>query len=197
SSHAVFNPEKLDWFNGQHINRLTAEAIAVHLEERLRTQDWWTDEFLGSRREWLRRVIELLKPRSRTLSDFVDRIPIFLAESVEYDPLAVEKHLKVPHLGAHVRALRLALEQSPGFRAEELERVLREVAESLGVKAGILIHATRVGLTGQAVSPGLFEVMELIGPERTLRRLATLERFLSGAAEPAMEQTVERTDPKL
>ncbi len=64
-------------------------------------------------------------------------------------------------------------EQTDSFVAEELERELRQLADSHGVKAGSLIHATRVAVTGRAASPGLFEVLELIGRASSVRRMRT------------------------
>ena len=63
--NAVFNPEKLDWFNQQHIARLTAEEIATRLEPQLRDAGLWRDTFAAADRGWLLRVIELLKPRAK------------------------------------------------------------------------------------------------------------------------------------
>ena len=58
------------------------------------------------------------------------------------------------------------------FEPAALESALRSVAEERGIKAGVLIHATRVAVTGQAVSPGLFEVLALVGRDRVVERLA-------------------------
>jgi glutamyl/glutaminyl-tRNA synthetase len=65
------------------------------------------------------------------------------------------------------------------FDETHTEATLRQVAESGGVKAGTLIHATRIALTGRAVSPGLFETLVLIGRERSIARLEALARFLA------------------
>jgi len=84
----------------------------------------------------------------------------------------VKKHLGVPGTRAHLEALAGALAGLPSFDAGPLEAALRELAEARGLKAGTLIHATRVAVTGRAQSPGLFDVLELVGRERTLARLA-------------------------
>ena len=92
------------------------------------------------------------------------------------DAAAARKHLERPEISAPLAALRDAYAGQP-FEPAALETTLRNVADAHGVKAAALIHATRVAVTGRAVSPGLFEILELLGPERTLARLdAALER---------------------
>jgi glutamyl-tRNA synthetase len=170
--NAVFNPEKLDWMNGQHIMRLPAEELARRLEPWLRDAGLWDDAFDGVRRGWLLQVIELLKPRARRLDEFVTQARPFLAEIDRYDPGVAKKHWSSPDVPAHLSRLASALDAVDPFEPASLEQTLRALAEARGVKAGTLIHATRLALTGSGVSPGLFEVMALLGRERVRARLA-------------------------
>ncbi|HEY7791924.1 MAG TPA: glutamate--tRNA ligase [Vicinamibacterales bacterium] len=177
--NAVFNPEKLDWFNGQHMARLTADAIITHIEPLLREAGLWRDTYArGEDRSRLERVIDLLKPRVRAFADFVTYARPLLTEPVRYDDAAVLKHLSAPGLDEHLRALREQLSACEPFDTVETERVLRTVANERAIKAGVLIHAVRVSLTGQTVSPGLFELIVALGRERTLARLDEMIAFL-------------------
>jgi glutamyl-tRNA synthetase len=169
--NAVFNPEKLDWFNQQHIMRLPAGEVGGRLAPLLREAGLWHDTFESAERPWLERVIELLKPRAKKLGQFLDDGRLFLVEDVEYDPAAVKKFLQPAGMREHLSALRSALERVEPFEQAPLEAALRGLAEAQGLKPAALIHATRVAVTGTAVSPGLFEVLELLGRPRTLRRL--------------------------
>jgi glutamyl/glutaminyl-tRNA synthetase len=178
SSNAVFNAEKLDWFNGQHINCMQADEVVRRIAPMLREAGLWRDAYAGAAREWMGKVIELLKPRARKLSDFVERGSFFFADAVEYDPAAARKYLATPGLAEHVQALCAALAAVQPFDAPAIVAALRGVADARGVKAASLIHATRVAVTGQAVSPGLFDVVAVLGRERTLARLDALERYL-------------------
>ena len=83
SSNAVFNPEKLDWFNGEHIMRMPAREVAARLEPLLRDAGLWRDEYGGRLAGWLDQAIELLKPRARKLEDFVERGRAFFQDRVE------------------------------------------------------------------------------------------------------------------
>jgi glutamyl-tRNA synthetase len=95
----------------------------------------------------------------------------FPVERVERDAAAAAKHLSGPDIASHLAAWRDQLRDLPSFDAAALEAALRALTEARGIKAGVLIHATRVAVTGQAASPGLFEVLELVGRERVLARI--------------------------
>jgi glutamyl-tRNA synthetase len=178
--NAVFNPEKLDWFNGQHIARMSADAIATRLEPLLKEAGLWREAFARGHagRGRLERIIELLKPRVKAFADFITYGGPLLAERVTYDAAAVAKHLATPGLDAHLAALRDALSACEPFDTVETERVLRTVADVRGIKAGVLIHAVRVALTGQTVSPGLFEVIAAMGRDETIARINDAIAFL-------------------
>src|SRR5262245_28370669 len=154
--NAVFNPEKLDWFNQQHIALLSADQIADRLEPILRDAGLWRDTFATTERAWLLRVIELYRPRLRMLEQFVGDAALFFRSDVAYDPAAVAKHLT--GMTPHLAALRAQLETVEPFAASSIEATLRALATERGIKAAALIHATRVAVTGRAASPGLFEV---------------------------------------
>ncbi|MBI2834545.1 MAG: glutamate--tRNA ligase [Acidobacteria bacterium] len=180
--NAVFNPEKLDWFNAQHIARLASGEIARRIEPELRAAGLWNDDVLGSGRSWLLRVIELLKPRARKLTDLVESGRPFFGHAVTYDPDAVATHLGDPGLASHLDALRDRFATMTEFAAPAIEATLRKVAEERGVKAAPLIHATRVAALGRAVSPSLFDVLELLGREKTVQRLGVAARIARGDA---------------
>jgi len=169
--NAVFNPEKLDWFNQQHVMRLDAEDILRRIQHDLRVADWWSDDLLNVRLAWARRVIELLKPRAKKLSDFAPQMRAFLSDDLVFDDAAVAKHLSDPAMSGHLAAWADEAARVEPFDAASLERALRALAEQRGLKAGALIHATRVAVTGQGNSPGLFEVLELIGRDAVVARL--------------------------
>jgi glutamyl-tRNA synthetase len=179
--NAVFNPEKLDWFNTQHIGRMPPEEIVRRVEPDLRAAGLWRDDFQTTDRAWLYAVIELVKPRLKKLGDVVDQVRPFLAEAVEPDPAAAAKYLADAALVAPLAALRERLARVDPFEPGAIEAALREVAAAQGIKAASLIHASRVAVTGQSVSPGLFDVLALAGRDRVIQRLASAERLVRDA----------------
>ena len=103
--NAVFNPDKLDWFNQQQMMRLPAGELANRIAPLLRDAGLWRDGFESSDRQWLERVIELLKPRAKRLGQFVDDGRLFFVEDVEYDPTAVKKFLQPAGMREHLRVV--------------------------------------------------------------------------------------------
>ena len=176
-SNAVFDVAKLDWMNGQYMARMPLEQLTNAVVPLLVADGLWP---AGAPADgWLLRLIELLRPRAKRLTDFVVQARPFLLETVEYEPQAVKTHLSVPGLSEHVTALVRALREVVPFDEPHVETAVRQTAEQHDIKAAPLIHATRVAVTGRTASPGLFEVLVLLGRERTVARLEQLAAFLA------------------
>jgi glutamyl-tRNA synthetase len=170
---AVFNPEKLDWFNQQHIARLAPDELALRIKPSFERAGLWRDDFLGDRHAWFFAVLELLKPRAKRLDDFVSHGRFFFTEAIEYETAAVQQHLGIEGMPEHLAALDAAFAELPTFDPLSTEAALRSTADSRGVKPARLIHAVRVATTGQSVSPGLFDVLALVGRNDVRTRLRT------------------------
>jgi glutamyl-tRNA synthetase len=179
---AVFDMQKLGWLNGQYIMLSSAEELGELVRPFLERAGLFDPSLLEARKSWYLALIELFKPRCRTLLDFVEGMRPFLTDEFDYEDEAVRKHLKDPETGARLRSLRGALAAAPEWSEGPLEAATRGVADSLGVAWGKLIHPTRVALTGRTVSPGLFEVMAAVGRDRTLARLDRLITFVENPA---------------
>jgi glutamyl-tRNA synthetase len=170
--NAVFNPEKLAWFNQQHIMRLPAPEILARLTPALAAAG--LDAAALADRPRAERAIDLVKPRAKKLDDIVPQLRPFLTDDISRDPAAVAKYLSSDDLVPHLEAWRARLASISPFEAGALEAALRALADERGIKPATLIHATRVAVTGQAVSPGVFEVLELVGRERAIARLGVV-----------------------
>jgi glutamyl-tRNA synthetase len=171
---AVFNPEKLDWFNSQHLMRLAPSDLMARVTPLLEAAQLWVPELGTTKRAWLEKVLALVLSRVRRLPDIVELARPFLADRIEYDPDAVAKHLVGPDLAGHLAALADALRSVEPFDEPHIEAALRAVADARAIKAGVLIHAARVAATGKSVSPGIFEVLALLGKPRTIQRLSAV-----------------------
>jgi len=180
--NAVFNTEKLDWMNGQYIARMPIEDLAAA------AQPFFDDAGLGSHplvaeSRAFHRLLELLRPRAKRLTEFVEQARPLLTEAVVYEQEAVDKHLSSADLAGHITALVDALAVATPFDEAQVEAAVRGTASARGIKAGALIHATRVAVTGRTQSPGLFEILAWLGRDRVRARLAQLQEFL-GARVP-------------
>jgi glutamyl-tRNA synthetase len=170
TSNAVFNPEKLDWFNAEHIARLSTPELIARLAPAFREAGLWRDEFENPRQAWFSRVVDLLRPRCKRLTEYPEAARYFLEDPVGYDEATVRKHV-TPETPGHLAALADALAALTSFTPEPLEACVRGLAEARGAKPAALIHATRLAVTGRGASPGLFEVLELVGRDRCVARL--------------------------
>jgi glutamyl-tRNA synthetase len=176
--NAVFNTEKLDWFNQQHIMRLAPDELAVRVKPWLVAAGLWRDDYLGDRHAWFFAVLELLRPRAKRLDEFVALGGLFFSDAIEYDAAAVDKHLRAPGVDAQLDGIEKSFAALETFDPASTEAALRALAEARGVKAGVLIHAVRVAVTGKTVSPGLFDVLALLGRDRVEARFASARRLL-------------------
>ena len=172
----VFNTEKLDWMNAQYLARMPAAQLADHARP-------WLSDFAETSivrdREALHRLLELLRPRIKRLPDITDQARPLLASPVVYEPAAVETHFSTGDMAAHIAVLAARLAELSPFDEPHVESVVRRTAADRGIKAGALIHGVRVALTGRTASPGLFEVMALLGRDTTIERLNALLTFLA------------------
>ena len=168
--NAVFNIEKLDWFNQQHIARIAGPELLERIRPRLEEAGLWRATLQASEADWIAGVLDLLKPRVKKLDHLVEELRPFLVDEPEFETVAATKHLTA-EIRPVLTQLASSLQPLPAFDAATLEPTLRGMAEQAGVKAAALIHATRVAVTGRAVSAGLFEVLALLGRDRVTRRL--------------------------
>lgn len=170
-ANAVFNPEKLAWFNAQYIAKLPYEKLVEYLKPEYKEAGLWRDSLEKEEASWFRSIVDLYRPRAKVLPDFPKQSRFFFLDEVEFDAAAVEKFLKDEKVCGYLRLLADRLEILQAFTHENVELAVRGLADELAIKPGILMNPARVALTGQAVAPGLFDVMILLGQKKTVRRL--------------------------
>ena len=181
--NAVFNPDKLDWMNGQYIARLPVVDLAAQVRPLLTAAGFDGSPLLADEGRF-HRLLELLRPRAKRLTDFVEQGAVLLTPTVTYEPEAVARHLGTPKLAEAVSGLVARLRTTSPFDEPHVEAAVRETAAAHGLKAGALIHATRVAVTGRMASPGLFEMLALLGAETTITRLEGLVAVLTSRPAP-------------
>lgn len=172
-SNAVFNNDKLAWFNTEYIRSYDTKKLLPLIEE-----EWKVCNFTPERSpEDILHIIDLLKPRARNLKDFATIFRAYFSDSFEHDPAAVAKFLKDPATRSLLAQLANRYQQLSEFTEFSTEQTLRTFADENGVKAGALINGARVALTGQAVAPSLFAVMVALGKDRVIARLKASEEI--------------------
>lgn len=171
-SAAVFNMEKLDWLNGWYIRNKPAEEIAATVLPILRERGINAEP--GRKLEM---IVKELGQRAKTLLDIVNSIGYFYADEITFDEKAAEKFL-TPETGEILNDLSVSM-ASGDFTSEGLHAVFDKIMEDRGIKMGAIAQPVRVALTGGTVSPGIFEVMEILGKEEVLKRLARAAQYIS------------------
>jgi glutamyl-tRNA synthetase len=178
-TNAVFDRPKLEWFNTQYLQKLPIEELLPHVEGELKRSGLWKEEWAagagpgqdGRDREWFSKTVDLLRPRIRLLPDFSTWSRAFFSDDFTIDPAAKEKFWKDPKVPELLAKLADALAPIPEWNHDASDHALRALAETAGVKAGLLINATRVAIVGQAVAPPLFDTMVALGRARVVKRL--------------------------
>ncbi len=163
-SGAIFNHDKLNWLNQQHIRLMDPEKILVELKPNLDEKGIKTDH------DYLIRVINVMKDRVNFISEFVTFSSYFFTEPDSYDPETVSKRWK-PESKKQLGLFGENLKSVTDFSHDPLQDCLKKTAETLGIKAGDLIHPTRLAISGVGFGPSLYEMMAILGKETVLRRI--------------------------
>ncbi len=188
-SNAVFNFSEQDarqwtdqkalWMNAEYIRTMPLEELLPLVRSELEASGLWRPEYSDSESAWFGRTVELIRQRFYTLKDFSGQGRAYLSDEFEFDDAAVAKNLKKePRLKELLPALAARLEAVEPWTVENIEAALRAFADESNVKAGLFINASRTALTGQAVGPSMFDVFEVIGRERSAKRLRDAARLV-------------------
>ena len=169
TSAAVFNPDKLLWMNAEYIKTSQPSQVAKALVSFLEQTDL-KDLVQEVSEEWLSQLVILVRVRTKTLVEMVDWVKPYFGVAVTLEDEAATKFL-TPTVAPFLKKLTERIASLPAFSKPALEACFKTLVEEEGLKMGQLAQPVRVALTGRTASPGLFEVMEILGPERTRLRL--------------------------
>jgi len=171
-----FDFTKLDWMNSKYIQNLPVGNLVSELLPYIKDAN--LDSGVVSD-EWLHKLVELYKERFRTLPEFVTLTTPFFSDEIEYEDAAVQKHLKKGNSSLIKDAYKKLKEVKDFSSIGELERCLRSITTEHSIGFGKLAQPIRVALIGKSASAGIFETLELLGKDKTLKRLEyTINTFL-------------------
>lgn len=167
---AIYDTKKLTWMNGQYLSELPLEKIlpeakAFFIKDGLVTEDWFT-----AHEEYFAKLVDVVRVRVKTLQEVADASTYFFKDVTEYDAKGVAKHFK-PESVAILEQCIAAIEADDVYDLATTEAAYNKIAADNDLSLGKVIHPTRLALTGRTVSPGMFDVMVLLGKEKTLDRL--------------------------
>jgi glutamyl-tRNA synthetase len=167
----ITDPKALS-INAQYLRTLPIDELEPLVRKELEAENLWDDSYAGENREWFRNTIDLIRTRFHTVKDFSGPGRSYFSDSFAIDPQLVKKNLeKHDQIQMWLGLLAERFEALEHFTREDTEKVMRELADDLNIKAGILINGTRTVVTGQAAGAGLFDVLMAIGRDRVIARL--------------------------
>jgi glutamyl-tRNA synthetase len=182
-SAGVFNLEKLDWLNFQYLKARTPAQLAADLRPFMESRDIT----IPGDDAWLARMASTLRERAKTLGELTDFAGFYLSDDVTLDDKAAKKFLK-PETAPLLAAVTRRLEQLEGWDVAAIEGAFAAVLAASGGSLGALAQPVRVAVTGSTVSPGIYEVLDVLGRERSLGRLRqALARIDQLPSAPAAE----------
>ena len=168
-SSAVFNPEKMVWVNAEYMKSSDPKRVATLLQPFLE-QAGLGAEANAMPEGWLEQLVVALRERCKTLVEMATMAAPYVQRDIVIEEDAAKKHL-TPDITPALSKFADRVAALAEFSHAALEKAFKEVLDEHGLRMGQLAQPVRVALTGRAASPGLFEVMELLGRERTLARL--------------------------
>ena len=174
---AIYDTKKLTWLNGQYLSTLPLDNIVEAAIPFFKAANLVDDNFLAEHKDYFRHLIDVVRVRVKTLKELVDASTYFFQDFSDYDEKGVAKHFK-PETVALLEICSAKLAALPDFNLTTTEQAYNDIAAEQGLSLGKVIHPTRLALTGRTFSPGMFDVMVLLGREKTLARLQKAIEFI-------------------
>jgi len=179
-SNPVFDRQKLEWMNGEYIRRMDPNELLKQLTPVLMEAGLTTRLEIETRWPWMLNVVRALQDRLHLLTDIVEQGSYFFTDRFEYDPKGVKKQFRRPDAVASLQQLSQVLGSIPenAFSRETAEEELRKLAEAHDRKPADFIHPLRLAISGRTGGPGIFELLELLGRDRCVRRIEQAIRHI-------------------
>jgi glutamyl-tRNA synthetase/nondiscriminating glutamyl-tRNA synthetase len=173
SKHAaVFSIDKLNWFNSEYLKKSSVDSLVKMVIPFLKEANYIQEENLSPvKLEGLKEVIKLMQGRFKNFSQFIDYADYFFVDKIDIEPQAFQSVLNKEGISDILKALKEELSVLKCWDEKSIEDIVREIASSLQIKGGKIIHPIRVALTGKKIGPGLFELIVVLGQEKTIQRL--------------------------
>lgn len=165
--NASFDLEKCNWLNGEYVRELGDERFQEFARQALERAGIDLSKFSP---DYVRAALGTCKGKVRIFSELPAYCGFYFRDDFEYDPAGVAKHF-IPENKGMLRSVREAFSSVENFDAANLETTLKATSTQLGVKVGVLVHPTRLAVTGSNAGPSLYHLLEVLGKEKVLSRL--------------------------
>jgi len=166
-SHATFDPDKLHWLNGEYAHELSDERFQELARNALTASGIKLENFAD---DYIRSALETCKGKINTFDELPAYCGFYFNDDFEYNAEGVAKHFTAENR-PRLLAVRDAFAGLEKFNAAEIEATLKATAARLGLKPAVLIHPTRLAVTGSNAGPSLYHLLEVLGKEKVLARI--------------------------
>ena len=167
-----FTDPKAISINAHYLRTMPVDQIEPYVRTELEKAGIWDPAYENTQHQWFLDTIELIRSRFHVTTDFVTRGRAYFSDDFSIEERALKKNMfKHPQLKKWLPMLADRLEGLKNFTDTEAENVIREMADTLDIKPGILINGIRTVVTGQLAGPGLFDILITIGQRRVVDRL--------------------------
>jgi len=164
---AIFNIEKLDWLNFEHLRKASDGEVLAMLKDEIRKSPYSANRYSD---EYLLNVIRAMRERMTFVRDILDKSPYFFESPAEYDASVAEKRWK-PETAGQLKQLAEEFSGLDRPGKEQYEQALQQVAARLNIGNGSLIHAIRLAVSGVGTGPGVYELLEILGKDESVKRI--------------------------
>ena len=163
--NAAFDLNKCFWLNGQYIAQMSLDRFAELSRPFLEKA-----RIDISNEKYLRAVLAIVKEKIKLFKDVPEWTRYFFTEDYDFDPAAAENVFGKPEAATRLSALRDEFAKIDNWNLEQIESTLKALAQKLGCKTGDLVHPARIAVSGRAIGPSLYHMLEVMGKERVLAR---------------------------
>ena len=164
---AVFDIQKLNWLNAEHLRKKSAAELLSILKEEIQKSKYKDQSFSD---DYLTMIIEAMKERVSFVKEFIDTCTYFYEPPKEYEQKSIEKNWK-PETPEHLKKLKEEISTLANPTKEDFEHTLSKVSEELNVGKGKLIHPLRLAVSGQSTGPGMFDLLFILGKDEVVKRI--------------------------
>ncbi len=168
---AIYDVKKLTWMNGHYMRELDIDYITEQVIPFMVAKGIIDDDYAKANFDYIKRIVDISRDRSKTLDELADSIAFFFKDFDEFEQKGVKKHFKKQNAVELLIDGAEALNNLEVFTHESTEQAFRDLTESRGLKAAELIHPTRLAITGRTIGPGLFDIIVLLGKQKTVQRM--------------------------
>lgn len=179
---AIYDVNKLAWMNSLYIRGYALDKLADAALPFFEKKELVKSPLSETESDYYKKVIALVRERSRTLVELAEGASYFYSDQFTYEEKGVKKQFLKEKTAEYLRRAAEGLRSIESFNHDSIESLYRAISEELGVSAGKLIHPTRLAITGCTVGPGVFEIMALLGREKTVERMEKAAELIESEA---------------